>query len=364
MLAYPRAAEYVPHGSTSNVIESSNRTGQTRNVSSRIHRWFAVVAAVGVVFGSLAAPAEAVADNPPSDISELSKSEKRRLQNHIETGKKAYDNGNFETSLEEFQRAFELLRHPDFMYRVALAHDRLGNLKKAVEAYRRFLEMAPNADDRKKIERTIEELEDRLEKTRPTISVDTHPSGADVYLDGESRPRGVTDLDVDVEPGRHDLVIRKNGFQLVERTIDIERGEQVSLELELTPREPPESEGDSHSNESARTSSSTPVGPIVLLSLAGVSAGGAVAAGFQYDHFLAKSNRHQGQDEDAFNRAATRAETWQGIAWTVGAFAGATATAGIIWLILRNPGGNSEQASRLRVRPAVGRRTVGLELSF
>lgn len=302
------------------------------------------------------------AEEAPTDVSELSSDEKKRVQQHVEAGKRAYDSGNFEKSLHEFRRAYDLLHHPDFMYRIALAHDRLGHLEEAVSSYRKFLEMAPETDDRAQIERTIEELEDRLERTSPAIEVDTHPSGADVFVGDEEEPRGVTDLELDVDPGRHDLLILKDGFVPMERTVSVERGQTVTLDVELTPRETP----DDDEGSTQTVSTGPPVGPIVLISLSAASAIATTVGGLRYHNLNNRADRlrQEGKREE-FDRVATQTLTWRNIAIITGSVTAITAGTAILWLSLRSDSGGG-QASHRRpvVAPYATLRGAGVRLRF
>lgn len=299
-------------------------------------RTSAVVVVTGLAL--FASVSRAPAQETPSDISELTSEEKQRVQQHVEAGKTAYDDGNFEKSLYEFQQAFDLLRHPDFMYRIALAHDRLGHLEEAVSSYRQFLRMAPEAEERPQIERTIQELEERLQKTSPVVEVDTQPSGADVFVDDEKQPRGVTDIELEVEPGKHELLVLKDGFAPFEQTVTIERGQTVTIDVDLEPRAPPETEkGD---GQAVSAGPSVPVGPIVLFSLSAASAIATTIGGLRYHQLNNDADRlrQEGKREE-FDRVATRTNTWRNIALTTGAVTIITAGTAILWLELRSTTG-------------------------
>jgi hypothetical protein len=62
-------------------------------------------------------------------------------------------------------------------------------------------------------------IEYSLESTRVRLSVDSDPSGAQVYLDG--KPAGRTPLKEDLAPGEHTIRLQKVGFRTVEETIQV-----------------------------------------------------------------------------------------------------------------------------------------------
>jgi hypothetical protein len=51
---------------------------------------------------------------------ELSADDKQRLAALIDAAKRDYDVGNFESSLESFQRGYDIYTHPDILYRMGL----------------------------------------------------------------------------------------------------------------------------------------------------------------------------------------------------------------------------------------------------
>ncbi|MFB6265165.1 MAG: PEGA domain-containing protein [Bradymonadaceae bacterium] len=321
--------------------------------------WSALLLVAGLV---VVVSPSGVRAAPADSLDELSEQERSRVQSYVKKGRAAYNQGNFETSLDAFQNALELLEHPDFVYRVALAHERLGHLREAIDAYRRFLEMAPpDAKDRGKVRRTIEKLRQRLNERQPTLEVSTQPSGAKVVVDGESGPRGRTSMRVPVEPGKHTVVLHKEGFESVRRTVEIAPGETMALQVALE-----------ETSGGAPVRSDKPgvrVGPIVTLSGAGLLTVASIVSFTQF-------NKYRGRVEDAracapecdeppnFDQNVDRQKNWEVTTWALGSLAVASTTAGVIWLLTSKDSGDSERsARRLRVVPAVGPRRVGVAVS-
>ncbi len=70
------------------------------------------------------------------------------------------------------------------------------------------------------------------EEQAPLLTIETEPSGADVYLDGDYL--GETPLEVDdVEPGRYRLRVERPGYYGYEEWVDIRDGISSSLALQL-----------------------------------------------------------------------------------------------------------------------------------
>ncbi|MFU8806364.1 MAG: tetratricopeptide repeat protein, partial [Bradymonadaceae bacterium] len=73
---------------------------------------------------------------PEQAFEALSEAEKREFVGLIEAGVGAYDRGDFDRSLRFFMDAYDVFRHPDVVYRIALSHERLGEDAQALRFYR------------------------------------------------------------------------------------------------------------------------------------------------------------------------------------------------------------------------------------
>lgn len=192
----------------------------------------ALVTALGVV--ALTAP---VVAEPPSEqelFDRLSAQEEREVIDLIDRGEQAYEAGEFERAAELFHDVHELFPHPDIAYQLALCHERQGNYELAIQYYRQYLERAPGADDRTRVERQIEEFEQRLGDDLSTVHVETTPAGAEVRLDDpETIPVGTTPEQLTLEPGEHRLHITREGYEPVVENVEIREGHDRSLHLQL-----------------------------------------------------------------------------------------------------------------------------------
>ncbi len=332
------------------------------------HLYIVTIACLSL--GLFAAPGSVRAEAPAQSVDELSKSERQQVQSHVQAGKEAYDSGNFETSLEKFQKALELLEHPDFVYRVALAHEKLGHTQRALENYRRFLEMAPEADDRGKVERTIQRLEDELEKQNPEVDIETTPSGATVRLAGEEEDLGKTPLTTSMEPGRYLLVVTKQGFEEVRRQVEVESGEALALDIQLDRAATARTDTSSKSTDAASTSS---IGPFITFAGAGLAATGTILSYLQFADARSTVRNQRGctpncTEPDSFDVNVQRQKTWETITWTSGAVATAALAGGALWLVADSNSSGSESANStkrsLSVVPALSPNHVGLQLRF
>lgn len=69
-----------------------------------------------------------------------------------------------------------------------------------------------------------------------TLSLGVQPGDATVLIDGEEwdRPEGESRFFVDLAAGPHRLEVRKDGFKTYTRTIEVRRGQTVTLNVSLT----------------------------------------------------------------------------------------------------------------------------------
>jgi hypothetical protein len=106
-------------------------------------------------------------------------------------------------------------------------------------------EPRPTAAERTPAERTRERDDPRRPsrsygRDQPsdpgTLSLRVQPDDAVVLVDGEEwdRPEGESRFFIDLAEGSHRLEVRKEGFRTYTRSIEVRRGETVTLNVSLT----------------------------------------------------------------------------------------------------------------------------------
>ncbi|MFO0608611.1 MAG: hypothetical protein U0324_35925 [Polyangiales bacterium] len=104
----------------------------------------AATAALALATLALAAPAAA-----------QPREEARRL---YQQGVAAFDARDFATALARFQQAYVQMQRPELLVNVAATFEQLGRPTDALETYRRYLALAPEAPDRPAIEARVARL--------------------------------------------------------------------------------------------------------------------------------------------------------------------------------------------------------------
>jgi len=133
---------------------------------------------------------------------------------------------DWQTAIEHYQRAYDLMPHHFALYNIARDYERLGQLREASTWYVRYVEAAPPSSDRDKVQKLIVEL-----KVRPAkLTVKSTPTGARVTIDGVKV--GVTPFSAPVRGGGHRVAVELDG-ERDERDVALEFGEPETVELTL-----------------------------------------------------------------------------------------------------------------------------------
>ena len=78
-------------------------------------------------------------------------------------GTRAYENGDFESALASFRRAYKLTGSPDLLYNIATVSDRMRRDEQALAAYEGYLKARPKSTDREHVQSRIDVLRTAIE---------------------------------------------------------------------------------------------------------------------------------------------------------------------------------------------------------
>lgn len=280
----------------------------------------------------------------------------RLARTHYDAGSSYYQQGRYEDALREFEEAHRLsspARKAVLLYNIGLAHERLGHLSEAIDALRRYLEGAPDADDAEIVQERIRTLQARLDSTG--IVLEVSEAGASVLVDGEAR--GTTPLaePLRVTAGVHEVRVEKEGFHALTIRVTARAGETVSVQGNLVPvSAPPPSEHvvqapiDSPPPEPHRGGGAGPL-PWILVGVGGASAIGGVVLGV---NALGRRDDANGAASrtayDDARQGAKRSALFADIAFGV---AVAAAAVGVVLLVTSGGGDDEEHAGRTVITP-------------
>jgi hypothetical protein len=94
-----------------------------------------------------------------------------QARQHYEIGTQQYDLGHWDDAIREFETAYELRPDPSFLYNLAQAYRRKGDLKRALDLYRNYLIKIPKGVQRAEVEEKIAALQRQIEESATKGSV-------------------------------------------------------------------------------------------------------------------------------------------------------------------------------------------------
>lgn len=195
-------------------------------------------------------------------------------------GAEAYDNQDFVTALDRFQRAEQLYKVPSITVMVARCLARNGRLVAAVDKYEETLRMPLDATAPEAFQRAVADAGSEVETTRARVArLELHlpadvPAGVEVLLDQRPVPPALIGVATPVDPGAHRVTARAPGKAPFNLEVSLAEGARQSIEIELAPLQPltpPESSAGGGSGFKLRAS------PLTIALLAG--GGVALAVG-------------------------------------------------------------------------------------
>lgn len=81
---------------------------------------------------------------------------------HFESGVAYLQEADYENALKAFEKSYELSKRPDLLLNLATVHERKGDLRAAVTTLEKYLEVAPDGEQRATVESRIANLQRRL----------------------------------------------------------------------------------------------------------------------------------------------------------------------------------------------------------
>ncbi|MBA3395334.1 MAG: tetratricopeptide repeat protein [Deltaproteobacteria bacterium] len=137
-----------------------------------------------------AAPPRAVRKPPPANIS-------AEALDQLVYAVLADKAGDYDDALRLYENANRSAPHPNITYNIADLHRRLEKLDRAIEGYKKYIELAPTAPDRAAVEKLIAELA----RTPGVAVIDGEDLDAIVFVDGKLI--GPSPVVISLPEGRH-----------------------------------------------------------------------------------------------------------------------------------------------------------------
>jgi hypothetical protein len=147
---------------------------------------------------------------------------------HFDRGVTLFDQNNFDGSIVEFQRAWELSQRPSVLFNIATACQALHRYAEAIEALDRYVSVTTAQDrQRRQAERTVQELRELI----GWVQIDVDPTDALISLDGRATQARV---ELMVGPGTHRVEASRSGRHPGLAEFTIASGEHRTVRFRLT----------------------------------------------------------------------------------------------------------------------------------
>ncbi|MCZ7684314.1 MAG: PEGA domain-containing protein [Sandaracinaceae bacterium] len=201
---------------------------------------------LAVALVALGSPASAQEEAPPAEggPSPENVEATQQARQHFMAGVDHFSAHRYREAIRSFSLAAQLVPSADLWFNIARAHEELSEYEEAIEHYQRYLRDRVDPPDRADIERHIEELRARAEREREarrtepttgTLRLTANREGARIELDDEDAGSAPWAEPREVTPGRHRLVVLREGYIPFRSEVSVEAGVPTAAYADLTP---------------------------------------------------------------------------------------------------------------------------------
>jgi tetratricopeptide (TPR) repeat protein len=114
----------------------------------------------------LRARSQAIATAPTATPAKATRNPAAEAKAHANHGTNMYNLGRFSEALTEYEAAYLAIQDPPFLFNIAQCHRKMGKNKEALDSYRTYLRVAPDAPNRAEVQKRISELEHQAHAAR------------------------------------------------------------------------------------------------------------------------------------------------------------------------------------------------------
>lgn len=156
-----------------------------------------------------------------------------RAKEAFSAGQQLYKAGRYAEAVARFEAAYAAKPHPSIFFNIAKCWEQLGEVAKALRAFKDYLHADPDAKDRQSVEDAIANLERKLRaKGLQQIVIFAEPKEAIITVNGKLL--GTSPASTELPAGTHSLAVRADGYTAVERTFTMQlaKGSELTVVLE------------------------------------------------------------------------------------------------------------------------------------
>ncbi len=170
---------------------------------------------------------------PPLYAQGEDEASRERARELLDQGNELLERGDADGAIEKFQAALRAYRSPKIHVNLAEAHRVAGRPAQAVRHYEIFM---ARGTSKPSVLRKIEKRARELEQSIGRIELDGELDGATVNVGGWRAPWR-SGWRIPVDPGRHLVVVSKDGRADFESNVEIAAGQLEKLDVELAAKE-------------------------------------------------------------------------------------------------------------------------------
>lgn len=146
-----------------------------------------------------------------------------------------FDAKDFHQAIIKYRRAYKLTNDARILFRLGAAYESENNYQRAREHLERFVLADPDSPYVERANAKIEKLR-ALEPEQAFVEFHTLPSGARVFINGDSVSEGVTPVQVPLGTGVIDLILESDGSEPFVDQFELAAGDRVKRVYDLSQR--------------------------------------------------------------------------------------------------------------------------------
>jgi tetratricopeptide (TPR) repeat protein len=155
----------------------------------------------------------------------------------FKTAQRLYKEARYAEAIVKFEETYVLKPSAVIFYNIGKCYEQLGDVPKAMRAYRDYLRLSPEAKDKDTVSDAIANLERRLkERGLQQLLVFADPPNALIEVDG--KVLGNSPASIELTAGNHKLVVRAEGYETAERAFVMQVQRATEMTINLRPKAP------------------------------------------------------------------------------------------------------------------------------
>lgn len=163
---------------------------------------------------------------------------KERAKAYYKDAQAAYDAGRYEDAVTLFRLADTMSPAPVIAYNIASAYERLSRYEDAIAYFEGYLrrhkkEFAEPPSDEKDVRGRITMMRKLLQKEAPDVTIDSVPSGANVYFGDKTKLVGQTPYKVKLKKGEYRVFVSMADYGETEQIVKVKGNEPLSFVFRL-----------------------------------------------------------------------------------------------------------------------------------